>query len=280
MKQVITSVRNRFSQQTRRGVPAFLPTHWHLSQTGLGSRASCTQTLWLRGSAPIVAERRKWSAWTLYGKNQLSDAKRPRMNLDGVMVEDEVDPGEIVGTSLRVLRYPHPLLRAKNATVSESEFDEDLKQLAREMLLIMYASHGVGLAAPQVGVNKRVLVFNPEGSSKAFLQEVVLVNPTIIASSKKTIVEPEACLSFPGMSGNVRRHEWVKVQAYRLNGKKFTVKYEGWKAKIFQHEFDHLQGVVYIDRLESEDKKEVQERLKQLVQDYKNSPYNNIPPAL
>lgn len=201
--------------------------------------------------------------------------------MEGVAaLEEEVDPGEVAGTSLRVLKYPHPLLRTENKSVTESEFNEDLKKLAREMLLIMYASQGVGLAAPQVGVNKRLLVFNPEGSSKAFLQEVVLVNPKIVGSSKKTIMEPEACLSFPGMGGNVRRHDWVKIEAYRLNGKRFTVKYEGWKAKIFQHEFDHLDGVLYVDRLEGEDRKNVQSRLDELVQEYKANPYEGMSPAL
>lgn len=184
-------------------------------------------------------------------------------------VEEEIDPGKVAGTELRVLRYPHPALRAPNRVVNTDEFDDQLKKLAREMFLVMYASRGVGLAAPQVGVNKRLMVFNPESNERAFLKEVVLVNPHIVATSKKTLVEAEACLSFPGMQGDVRRHEWVKVEAQRLNGKKFRVKYEGWVAKIFQHEYDHLDGVVYIDKIETEEEKEkVQARLNELVRDF------------
>lgn len=191
---------------------------------------------------------------------------------------EERDPGAVVGTSLRILKYPHPLLRAENATIET--FDEQLKHVAREMLRVMYASRGVGLAAPQVGINKRLMVFNPEGEQRAFLQEVVLVNPQIIASSKKTDVEMEACLSFPGMSGRVRRHEWVKIEAQRLNGKQFKAKYEGWKARIFQHEFDHLEKTLYIDRLEEEDKPKVKDTLQQLVEVYKSEPYQGMQAAL
>lgn len=191
---------------------------------------------------------------------------------------EERDPGSVVGTSLRILKYPHPLLRAENATIET--FDAQLKQMAREMLRVMYASRGVGLAAPQVGINKRLMVFNPEGEQRAFLQEVVLVNPRIIASSKKTDVEMEACLSFPGMSGRVRRHEWVKVEAQRLNGKRFRTKYEGWKARIFQHEFDHLEKTLYIDRLEEEDRPNVKDALTQLVELYQKEPYQSMQAAL
>lgn len=209
-----------------------------------------------------------------------SPRRSTALRMDGVVVEGEVDPGAVEGTSLRILKYPHPLLRAENAVVAEDEFNDELKQTARGMLRIMYASRGVGLAAPQVGVNKRLLVFNPEGDAQAFLQEVVMVNPVIVGSSKKTEVEPEACLSFPGMSGNVRRHEWVKVEGYRLNGKKFRVKYEGWKARIFQHEFDHLEGVMYIDRLDDEDRERVKQRLDELIRDYNNNRYQDKQAAL
>lgn len=206
----------------------------------------------------------------------------PRAGADAPAPPDEeVDPGAVAGTSLRVLRYPHPLLRAANETVATASFDDGLRQTAREMLLVMYASHGVGLAAPQVGINKRLLVFNPEGDSRAFLQEVVMVNPTIVASSRKTLVETEGCLSFPGMSGGVRRYDWVKVEGYRLNGKKFRVRYEGWKARIFQHEYDHLDGVLYVDRLETdEDRKNVEQRLGELVDEYKQNPYQGMEAAL
>lgn len=213
---------------------------------------------------------------------RLSALKVLRAAVDGApesaVVEEEVDPGSVKGTDLRVLRYPHPLLRKENVDVEEAEM-ADVKRIAKEMLLVMYASKGVGLAAPQVGINKRLMVFNPEGEAKAWLQEVVLVNPSIVGKSKPTGVDGEGCLSFPGMGGEVRRHDWVKVEATRLNGKKFKVKYEGWKARIFQHEFDHLDGVLYIDRLEAGEMAKVERRLEELVDDYRESPYEGLEPA-
>lgn len=198
---------------------------------------------------------------------------------DVAPVEEEVDPGAVEGTDLRVLRYPHPLLRAENAEVGEDEMDE-IRRIAKEMLLVMYASGGVGLAAPQVGVNKRLMVFNADGDKKAWLQEVVLVNPVVVGKSKPTEEEVEGCLSFPDMGGSVRRHAWVKVEATRLNGKKFKVKYEGWKARIFQHEYDHLDGTLYIDRLDDAGRGKVEKRLDELVSEYKAAPYDGRPPAL
>lgn len=202
------------------------------------------------------------------------------IDLQSPVVEEEVDPGQVQGTNLRVLRYPHPLLRAKNEEVTAEEMEPEIKRIAKEMLLVMYASRGVGLAAPQVGINKRLLVYNPEGDSKAWLQEIVMVNPRIVATSKSAGEDLEACLSFPGMSGQVRRSDWVKVEATRLNGKKFKVKLEGWKARIFQHEYDHLDGILYIDRLPPEERQKVQPRLDELMNEYSSARYNGEPPAL
>lgn len=185
-------------------------------------------------------------------------------------VDDEVDPGAVVGTSLRVVKYPHPSLRRKNGQIEASELGQ-VRKLAKEMLLVMYASRGVGLAAPQVGVNKRLMVFNESGDAKKWTYETILVNPEIISRSKPTTVEAEACLSFPGLSGAVRRPEWVKVRATRPNGRKFTAKYEGWKARVFQHEYDHLDGVVYIDHLDDVARKEVQPTLDALIQAYEEN---------
>lgn len=107
---------------------------------------------------------------------------------------------------------------------------------------------GVGLAAPQVGVNIRLMVWNESGK-KGEGQEVVLVNPRIISSSKDNKVFEEGCLSFPNIYGDVIRPSKVKVKAQDLTGKKFTVSISGFAARIFQHEFDHLQGTLLCDRI-------------------------------
>ncbi|CAM9730907.1 unnamed protein product, partial [Laminaria digitata] len=139
-------------------------------------------------------------------------------------MEEEIDPGVVEGTDLRVLKYPHPALRAENAEIEV--FDDDLKKLAKDMLKVMYAAKGVGLAAPQVGVNKRLMVFNPEGDAGHWLDEIVLVNPQIVATGKGKITDEEGCLSFPGMGG--------QVEALNARGKKVKKKYTDWTARIFQ----------------------------------------------
>jgi peptide deformylase len=183
-------------------------------------------------------------------------------------LEDEVDPGEVSG--LNILKWPHPALRAPNAEVES--FDSDLKALSRRMFDLMYAAAGVGLAAPQVGINKRVIVWNESGDKKKWLTEAVLVNPKIVDQSVKTEADQEGCLSFPGVPPEsermVPRHTWIKVEAYNLKGKLFKKKYEGFEARIFQHEYDHLDGKVYIDHLSAEHKAEIQERLDELMTEH------------
>lgn len=174
---------------------------------------------------------------------------------------EEVDPGEVAG--LRVLKYPHPLLRAPNEEISE--FGEELHDLSRRMFRMMYASKGVGLAAPQVGINKRLLVFNPEGDERKMSSEYVLVNPVIVERSEGTEIDDEGCLSFPGFGAKVVRAKWVKVKALNLKGKPFNKKYTGWDARIFQHEYDHLDGTLYVDRLDAAERENVKPDLERLI---------------
>jgi peptide deformylase len=184
-------------------------------------------------------------------------------------VDEEVDPGVVEGTDLRVLKYPHPALRAPNSQVTQEELDDgSIKKLAKEMFLVMYATQGVGLAAPQVGVNKRLMVYNESGDKKKWLDEVVMINPEIVEFSEGMDVENEGCLSFPNMRGDVERSKWIKVEAQNLKGKKIKKKFKAWEARIFQHEYDHLDGVVYPDRLTEEGRSEVQPRLDELSAEF------------
>jgi peptide deformylase len=182
--------------------------------------------------------------------------------------KEEVDPGVVEGTDLRVAMYPHPALRAENAIITQDELEEssEIKDLAKGMLKVMYAAEGVGLAAPQVGVNKRLMVYNTSGDSKKWLEETIFVNPEIVEYSEATDTDIEGCLSFPDMSAEVTRSKWIKVEAMNLRGKKMKKKFVGWEAKIFQHEYDHLDGTVYIDRLSEEERSTVQPRLDELVE--------------
>jgi peptide deformylase len=184
-------------------------------------------------------------------------------------MEEEVDPGKVEGTDLRIVRYPHPALRAENEEVTHQELkDGSIAQLAKEMFMYMYEAEGVGLAAPQVGVNKRLMVYNESGDKKRWLDEVILVNPRIVEYSEAKDIDVEGCLSFPEMDGDVERSKWIKVEGTNLKGKKIKRKYTGWEARIFQHEYDHLDGVVYIDHLSEEGRKRVQPRLDELIEEF------------
>lgn len=182
---------------------------------------------------------------------------------------EEVDPGKVDGTDLRVLKYPHPALRAENKEITEEELKSgDISKIAKEMFLVMYATEGVGLAAPQVGINKCLMVYNETGDKTKWLKEVTMVNPKIVEFSEAKDVEIEGCLSFPGMNGDVERSKWIKVEAQNLKGKKFKKKFKGWEARIFQHEYDHLDGVLYPDRLNDEGKEQVKPRLDELIENF------------
>jgi len=184
-------------------------------------------------------------------------------------LEEEVDPGKVDFTDLYIVKYPHPALRAENAEVTKEELkDGSIAKIVKEMFMYMYEAQGVGLAAPQVGVNKRLLVYNQSGDKTKWLDEIVMVNPKIVEFSEAKDEDVEGCLSFPDMSGDVERSKWIKVEAQNLKGKKIKRKFTGWEARIFQHEYDHLDGVVYIDRLSEKGREAVQPRLNELIEEY------------
>ncbi len=183
-------------------------------------------------------------------------------------IEEEIDPGIVAGTDLRVLKYPHPSLRAPNAEIPVEELTGpgcEISKIAKEMFLVMYAARGVGLAAPQVGINKQLMVYNEYGDPKQWMHETVMINPKIVEFSDATDVENEGCLSFPEVRGDIVRSKWIKIEAYNLKGKKFKKKFKGWEARIFQHEYDHLEGKVFIDRLSEDGRKESQPKLNELI---------------
>ena len=208
---------------------------------------------------------------TRYSTNGSSIWKQISSSL--LSAKEEVDPGVVAG--LEIVKYPHPALRAENKEITLEELKNDDKEspdsvhkIAKDMLKLMYKAEGVGLAAPQVGINKRLMVYNPSGDSTKWLDETILVNPRIVEYSDAKDEEIEGCLSFPDMQGEVVRSKWIKVEAMNLRGKKLKKKFTGWEARIFQHEYDHLDGVTYIDRLSDETRAKVQPRLDELISDY------------
>ncbi|MQM11537.1 hypothetical protein Taro_044445, partial [Colocasia esculenta] len=147
---------------------------------------------------------------------------------------------------LKIVEYPDPILRARNKRIDT--FDDNLKKLVQEMFDIMYKTDGIGLAAPQVGINVQLMVFNPAGE-RGKGEETVLVNPKVYKYSKKTVFFEEGCLSFPRIYGDVERPVSVKIDARDITGARFTVNLSGLPARVFQHEFDHLQGTLFFDRM-------------------------------
>ncbi len=146
--------------------------------------------------------------------------------------------------SIRVL--PDSVLRQKAKKVTS--IDSSVQRLIDDMIETMRAVSGVGLAAPQVGVSLRVAVIEIPGE-----EVIILLNPEIVKVEGKYLVE-EACLSVPGYQGELERSVWVKVKAQDRQGKSIRLKGEGLLAQALQHEIDHLNGIVYIDRVQNPDK--------------------------
>ena len=152
--------------------------------------------------------------------------------------------------TLEVLLEGDPRLRQKALKIRA--VDDSLRKLARDMHETMEEEHGVGLAGPQIGVMRRIIVIHvPEayGDEKQSEVSLTLINPEIVKAQGRE-VGPEACLSIPGWVGDVPRAERVTVKAIDLNNREIRLKANGILARILQHEVDHLDGILYIDRVE------------------------------
>lgn len=147
------------------------------------------------------------------------------------------------------------ILTLKAATVANSEFNSDwLTALASAMQATMLARNGVGIAAPQVYVSKRVIIVASRANLRypdaPDMPAVVMVNPEILEKSDNTILGEEGCLSVPDERGMVARAEMVKVRYFTLEGEQIETVFHGFPARIVQHEIDHLDGVLFVERLD------------------------------
>jgi len=165
---------------------------------------------------------------------------------------------------MEIVYYPDPVLR--KPTTAVAEIDDALRQRVREMFEVMYEAGGVGLAAPQVGWSVRLCVVNPTPDDRS--GEMVLVNP-VLAEAQGSEVAEEGCLSLPDVRGNVPRWARVKVRCYSLDGKLMEQEADGLLARIFQHEIDHLEGRLIIDRMTPASRLSVRAALKELEQEFK-----------
>ena len=154
---------------------------------------------------------------------------------------------------LKIITYPEKSLSQPSAKVET--IDEEIRELIRDMGETMFHESGVGLAAPQVGVNKRILVYNARAADPEDdgTEEKIaaLINPEIIEASGSYLSEDEGCLSVLDFRADVKRYETVRVRARDMDGKKLEFEARGLPAVIMQHEIDHLDGILFIDRISS-----------------------------
>lgn len=142
---------------------------------------------------------------------------------------------------LEIKEYGEPVLREKSLPVKE--ITPEILNLIRDMAETMYAASGVGLAAPQVAVTKRIIIIDGEEEGL-----IVLVNPMMVKSEGE-VIEEEGCLSIPGVYSEVKRSSKVTVKALNESGEPIKITKEGLMARALQHEIDHLEGILFVDRI-------------------------------
>lgn len=154
-------------------------------------------------------------------------------------------------TLRKIVTLPDPVLRRKAREITK--FDKNLHTLIDDMVETMREAPGVGLAAPQIGLSERLLVVEyyvreeDEENEEAPKKVWAIINPEIAKASNEKVMGVEGCLSIPGLVGEVERHDEILVKGLNKYGKPMKVKAKGWLARIFQHEIDHLNGVLFPD---------------------------------
>ena len=146
-----------------------------------------------------------------------------------------------------IVKFGASVLRQKCSIITE--VDEDVRSLVTDLFDSMHAAEGVGLAAPQIGVARRVCVIDVSAQQPDY-PPIALINPRIV-SNEGTQVGEEGCLSFPDLYGDVKRAESVTIEALNVDGENFTIEGSGFCARALQHELDHLNGVLFLDHLSS-----------------------------
>ena len=167
---------------------------------------------------------------------------------------------------LPVVLYGNAILRTKCLPIEN--IDEDIKKLVEEMIKTMDAKDGIGLAAPQVGRLLRLFVLRNYEENKQgtfdLSEPKVYINPKILQVTKETCLDREGCLSIPGIKGDVERPIGLVLEAMDLNGLLFTEELMGYNARVRMHENDHLNGVLFVDRMEKGARKKIEPLLKKI----------------
>jgi len=176
----------------------------------------------------------------------------------------------------KIVHYPHPALRHKSKPVTT--IDKELNIHIGEMIELMYKAKGLGLAAPQVALPFQLLVMNITGDPNQPDKEEVFINPRIV-ERKGFMEDEEGCLSFPGLYQNIRRAQTIKVQAYDLKGRLIEKTVKDIESRAWQHEIDHLNGVLFIDMMGPVAKFAARSSVKQFEKAFRNAQERGeIPP--
>lgn len=165
----------------------------------------------------------------------------------------------------KIITHPHPVLKETAEPITE--IDSEISELARDMAETMYGAPGIGLAANQIGIRKKMIVYDlvkQDGDENLS----VLINPEIVSAEGETSTE-EACLSVIDFSADVKRNARVKVTGLNLDGKEVEIEAEGLLAIVLQHEIDHLNGTLFIDRIGSLRRMLYNRRLKKVLEEKK-----------
>jgi len=162
-----------------------------------------------------------------------------------------------------VKKYPDPILRRKAEDVTD--IDEGIHAVIEDMFKTLEGEAGVGLAAPQIGICKRIIVVSI--NEKGF-EHLALINPVITSSSEELVTSEEGCLSVPGINADVSRPEKVTVQGTTKNGRIAEITASGLLARVLQHEIDHINGGLFIDRLSEKERKKINSELDDMQREF------------
>jgi peptide deformylase len=155
---------------------------------------------------------------------------------------------------IKIAKLGEPVLRKKAKKIKNIKSKETQK-LIKGMLTCVKKSNGVGLAAPQIFISKQIMIISSKANDRyphaPYMKDTVIINPKVIKTSKRKNTDWEGCLSIPGIRARVPRFNKIKIQYETIEGKKETKTFKGFIARVFQHEYDHLIGLVFIDRVET-----------------------------